>query len=256
MIRSTVFAISVALLPLVFSEPAFGTNFSNRSQINTGDPFGCNSSSDATSANTCNIKALNQIARDSHKTLGYNRARLEMFQRIDAEIDNAGRKIIRCVYSNRVINVSTEGIPNGEFNTEHSWPQSYLKKYPGFESARSDLYHLYPTEIEINGARGNAPFTECAGEPGNFQNRISEQCNSGFEPPEDHKGELARSMFYMSVKYNMPIDHMQEKLFREWNAQYPVSPRERSRAERIHKVQANINPFIAHPEWVDLVSDF
>jgi endonuclease I len=206
MIRSAVLAISVALTSIVFTTNAFGNSSNNWQLASTSDPFGCKGAADAKAVNACNISALSKLARSAHITLGYNRARLEMFQRVDAELDSAGRKIVRCVYSERVLNVTTEGIPTSEFNTEHSWPQSYLKKYPGFESSRSDLYHLYPTEMAINGTRGNEPFTECPGEPNGNQGRVSEQCGSGFEPPEDHKGELARSMFYMSVTYNMPID--------------------------------------------------
>jgi deoxyribonuclease I len=67
---------------------------------------------------------------------------------------------------------------------------------------------------------------------------------------------VARAMFYMSVLYGMKIDSSQERTLREWSATHPVELSEVERAEKIHKVQGNRNPFIDHPEWIDLVQDF
>lgn len=219
-----------------------------------GNPFHCGT--DVSNASTCNRNALGNLAREGHKTLGYNGARLQIFQFVDAQIVN-GKKLVQSVYSNDVLVIKTDGIPADGFNAEHTWPQSSLKKYPGFESSRSDIYHLLPCEIDINGRRGNLPFGECSGEPeGNNGGRVSEMCNGHFEVPEQQKGMTARAMFYVSVAYNMPIDGNQEKVLREWNKNYPPTATELERSERVQKVQGNINPFVAHPEWVELVTDF
>ena len=162
---------------------------------------------------------------------------------------------MQSVYSNDVLEVRTEGIPMGQFNAEHTWPQSFLKKYSNFESSRADIFHLLPCEIKANGERGNMPFGECEGEPAG-QGRISETCNGHFEPPEQQKGMTARAMFYMSVSYNMPIDPQQEKVLRGWNRQFPPNQTEIERSNRVHQVQGNMNPFVVHPEWVELVADF
>jgi endonuclease I len=218
-----------------------------------GDPFNCENS--VGSPSECNKSALNKLARDGRKTLGYNGARVQIFQFVDAYSAN-GKKLVQSVYSNDILEITQEGIPQGVFNAEHTWPQSYLKKYPGFESSRSDIYHLLPCEIGINGKRGNLPFAECPGEPENNSGRVSELCGSHFEVPEQQKGMTARAMFYVSVSYNIAIDAGQEKILREWNKKFPPTATEIERSKRVQTVQGNINPFVNHPEWVELVNDF
>jgi deoxyribonuclease-1 len=218
-----------------------------------GDPFQCEH--DLNSPSECNKSALSKLARDGRKTLGYNGARVQIFQFVDAYTIN-GKKLVQSVYSNDILEIRQEGIPMGSFNAEHTWPQSHLKKNPGFESSRSDIYHLLPCEISINGKRGNFPFAECPGEPENNSGRVSELCGSRFEVPEQQKGMTARAMFYISVSYNIPIDLNQENVLREWNKKFPPTATEIERSKRVQKVQGNVNPFVDHPEWVELVSDF
>jgi endonuclease I len=218
-----------------------------------GDPFNCESS--VGSPSECNKSALSKLARDGRKTLGYNGARVQIFQFVDAYTAD-GKKLVQSVYSNDVLEVKQDGIPQGAFNAEHTWPQSYLKKQPGFESSRSDIYHLLPCEIAINGKRGNLPFAECPGEPENNSGRVSELCGNHFEVPEQQKGMTARAMFYISVSYNIPLDSSQESVLRQWNKKFPPTATEVERSKRVQKVQGNINPFVDHPEWVELVSDF
>jgi deoxyribonuclease-1 len=220
---------------------------------NLGDPFHCEN--DSKSPSDCNKNALGNLARQGRKTLSYNGAREQIFQFVDANVVS-GKKLVQSVYSNDVLEVKTEGIPMGSFNAEHTWPQSSLKKYGNFASSRSDIYHLLPCEIGINGKRGNFPFAECPGEPENNSGRVSELCNSRFEVPEQQKGMTARAMFYIAASYNLPLDANQETVLRQWNKKYPPTETEKERSRRVAKVQGNANPFVDHPEWVELVADF
>ena len=175
-----------------------------------------------------------------------------MFQKVDVYLNEEGERVVKCVYSSDTFSVG-EGIPRNGVNTEHTWPQTFLRKAGTIGEGKSDLYHLFPTEMKINGMRGSFPFRECN------HNQASEGtlCHGdGFEPPEGHKGVVARAMFYMSVLYSMKIDNGQERTLREWANSNPVELSEVERAQKIKSVQGNRNPFIDHPEWIELVSDF
>lgn len=217
------------------------------------DPFRCGTGA---RANACNRQALHEFANKGRHTLGYDRARLVMFQDVDSYTTENGARVVDSVYSNDIYRVGN-GIPSDSegVNTEHTWPQSKLKQYSNFNQTKADIYHLYPVEKRINSTRGNLPFVEINGEPSG-QGKQPEVNSQGFEPPEDHKGHVARAMFYMSITYNMPIDDAQERVLRRWNEQYPVDAKERARGDCIESAQGNRNPFIDQPDWIQLVSDF
>lgn len=71
-------------------------------------------------------------------------------------IDDYGGDTIECVYTGRKIRATnrTEA-QNQNFNTEHTWPQSFFNE---LEPMRSDLYHLYPTDETANNVRSNFDF--------------------------------------------------------------------------------------------------
>jgi hypothetical protein len=142
-------------------------------------------------------------------------------------------------------------------NCEHTWPQSFFEK---LEPMRSDIWHLYPTDSAANGTRSSYPFGEVDDgikwESNGSALGLSNDGRTVFEPRDQHKGNVARSMFYFSVIYNKPIDSAQEEVFRKWHQLDPVDTQERERADRIERVQHNRNPFIDRPEYVSKIKDF
>ena len=94
-----------------------------------------------------------------------------------------------------------------------------------------------------------------------------------FEPIDEFKGDVARYLLYFITRYEgrlnlfnhmvaaSPLDGSEEKGFedwyinmlKEWNTLDPVSQRERDRNDAIFSLQKIRNPFIDHPEWVDLI---
>jgi len=185
----------------------------------------------------------------TNKYLSYKKARKIMFSFLD---NNDG--VVCGVYSGTCIR--TEGIPDHtKFNTEHSWCQSW----GAVGKAKSDLHHLYPVRSKINSKRNNYPFCNVARVTWTrFGSRFGKSLTNTtcFEPPKIHKGELARSMFYFSVRYSRPIDPEQEHFFRKWSREYPVSKTEYLRNEDIYKFQWNRNPFVKYPDFVKLITDF
>jgi len=95
---------------------------------------------------------LRTFCTNGYVSLGYNTARDKMFE----TIDDYGYDTIECVYSGRKIKaVNRTEAQNQNFNTEHTFPQSFFNSN---EPMVSDLYHLYPTDAAANNARSNYPF--------------------------------------------------------------------------------------------------
>ena len=77
-----------------------------------------------------------------------------------------------------------------------------------------------------------------------------------FQPPRSHRGNVARAMFYFSVRYKIAIDPIQEHYLREWHNADPVDSKELLRNDRIREIQGNSNPFIEYPSLVGKIQDF
>ncbi len=198
--------------------------------------------------------------------LDYNEARDFMYGELDVVNDS-----VFCVYTGFGIR-RTPGIPprtdafNKGINTEHSWPQSFGAE---FGSPRSDLHHIFPTKIEVNGDRASLPFGEIPdGETSRWYYLGQEQSNIPplairplfselltnvrFEPREDHKGNVARAMFYFYTIYRAESDAAAPNFFPpqiatlcNWHDIDPVDARELARTEGIASQQdGKVNPFV------------
>ena len=168
------------------------------------------------------------------------------------------------------------GQTNG-WQHEHRWPNSY-----GIDSigpAYSDLYNLHAEDANVNASRGNKYYDNSDPTDRNYHNPAHVEaplCTSdtdSWEPPASIKGDLARSIFYMAIRYtgdrsNEPALHLTDNsalikstnsymgklsTLLAWHHTDPVSADEQTRHENIYAFyQHNRNPFIDHPEWVDL----
>lgn len=159
------------------------------------------------------------------------------------------------------------------WNREHTWPQSWFNEST---TPRSDLFHVYPTDGYVNGQRSNYPY----GEVGNYiyisgnGSKLGTCVTSGytgrvFEPIDEYKGDIARSYFYMSVRYysedsNWGTSGMTNKseilpwamtMLLRWSDADPVSDKEIARNNAVYGYQNNRNPFIDHPEYARMIWD-
>ena len=208
---------------------------------------------------------LFKIAMKNHKALGYNPAKKYLFGQLHLEKGPEGY-FVKDLYCeiNYTKGVGPGNMPDqNQLNCEHTWPQSkFTKAFPN-ELQKSDLHHLFPTDSKANSTRGNFEFADVVKNE-NLSNcdasRSGASVTSGghtyFEPPLSHKGNVARAIFYFSIRYKMPIGDAQEEFLRRWNQLDPVDDAEMARNNEIEKLQGNRNPFIDHPELIDQISDF
>lgn len=200
----------------------------------------------------------------SHQVLGYKGARKVLFGKLHLEKDDEGY-FIKDVYCNKEIRsrntrMGPGTIPNENvINCEHTWPQSkFTGRFPK-EMQKSDLHHLYPTDSHANSVRGNYPFEDLD----KYGTSVDEDdCTSSkssgnsFEPPTEHKGNVARALFYFSIRYQIQIAPTQEATLRRWHQEDPVDAEEMERNEGVYTVQKNRNPFVDMPQLVDQISNF
>ena len=199
----------------------------------------------------------------SQISLGYKGARKVLFGNLHLEKDAEGYYIkdvyCRKEFRRRHTRMGPGQIPNHTvLNCEHTWPQSKFSTQFDKGMQKSDLHHLYPTDSHANSVRGNYAFGNINGDyVGSDCTASRTEGNGGrFEPPTEHRGNVARSLFYFSVRYNMKIDARQEQALREWHIQDPVDASERERNEMVNRVQKNRNPFVDMPELTETIKDF
>lgn len=151
---------------------------------------------------------------------------------------------------------------NKVINVEHTWPQSRFSHKFSDDMQKTDLHHLFPTDSELNAIRGNNWFGEVTTDlldlkcPASRFGVGSAGSEDIFEPPQDHKGNVARALFYFSTRYDLPIAQPEEEILRKWNIEDPVDDEEIRRNNEIFKVQGNRNPFVDFPSLVDKIANF
>ena len=215
---------------------------------------------------------LINFLRENYKTsttLGYTNARDTMYLNID-RIDGQ----VKGVYTNFSVALPATGVDpsthlyeNG-INCEHVWPRSM---YEGEEPLKSDMHALRPCKDNVNSARNNKPFSEIVDAetitwywqnsqtssiPSSNIDEYSENHSSYFEPREDRKGDIARTMFYFYTMYVVEADEyffmVQKDILKIWHDQDPVNAEEISRTWQIANYQEDKpNPFILDETLVE-----
>ena len=204
------------------------------------------------------------------KALSYKTARKKLFGHLHLE-ENSSEYYITDVYCEK--DYGQKDFPQNRapgpgkipssniINSEHTWPQSRFSKSFSKSLQKGDLHPLFPSNSRANSVRSNIRL----GEVSVVTNQVCPNASRGyyqdskvqfFEPPQSHKGNAARALFYFSVRYKVPISQTEENFLRQWHKQDPVDEFEEWRNEEIYKIQQNRNPFIDHPELVDSITDF
>lgn len=188
----------------------------------------------------------------------YDGSREEMF----GYIDNVNGQV-RCVYTGKWFAVTPGTIPNANvINTEHTYAQSWFSSTSS-SIKKADLHHLYPTTNAVNSARGNYPFFTVPNHASAdvYYNNTPWQSYRGsdgmghtvFEPADQHKGNVARSLLYFTVRYNDGLIQggvNMLPILLQWHVSDPVDVTESTRNQEIFDFQHNRNPFVDHPEFV------
>jgi hypothetical protein len=219
---------------------------------------------------------------NKHDTIFYGAYAPRLVLGYLARDTSAGRQVVNCVYTNIPyifeggFNWASSQGGNATLTREHTFAQSWMpssnnsspnwevlpggKERPEF----NDMHNLFPThQNNANARRSNNPFGNVVNAtytaPTGFGKLGTNSTGQTvYEPKDDHKGEVARALMYMSVCYHkkdnpnhiwaFPSTQSPAVLL-QWHQQDPPSPLEIARHEYIFGLQKNRNPFIDNPEW-------
>ncbi|WP_399931976.1 endonuclease I family protein [Streptomyces kanamyceticus] len=182
--------------------------------------------------------------------------------------DPANSSNVILLYTGTSRSKSSSGGDQGDWNREHVWAKSH-GDFGTATGPGTDIHHLRPEDVTVNSIRGNKDFDNgggaVAGAPGNLTDGDS------FEPRDAVKGDVARMILYMAVRYDgedgfpdlEPNDRVDNgsapaigrlAVLKQWSDEDPPDAFEKNRNQVIFdKFQHNRNPFIDHPEWVEEV---
>jgi len=165
------------------------------------------------------------------------------------------------------------------YNREHMIPQSIFNEGSPMVA---DAHFITPTDGKVNGMRSNYPHGMVGTATYTSKNgsKLGSALNSGysagysgtvFEPINAFKGDIARMYFYFATRYenvittwgtsyamfngttNQVFTTTFLNILLAWNALDPVSASEIARNNAIYARQNNRNPFIDHPEYVNMI---
>jgi endonuclease I len=192
-----------------------------------------------------------------------------------------GQKVVTCVYSGQNY-VYSGTFAWTTFSREHTFCHSWMPTNPADSPERdeySDQHHLFPTnQNNANAVRSNHPLGIVANISSQYLNSKFGTNSSGqtvFEPRDSHKGDAARAILYMCLRYDgiggyvwnfnnlnntilpgqpQPEAPQNLQTLLDWHKQDPPSKWEVDRNNYIQSIQGNRNPFSDHPEYVNYIN--
>jgi len=207
---------------------------------------------------------LRTITNDTKTLITYGDVR-QALEIVDRDLNETDK--LWGAYDNTMINAVWD---QGEtWDREHVWPNSRLglnRISNTQRSIASDLHNLRAATGSINSSKSDRFFSDGSG-------GARTTTDGGFYPGDDHRGDVARILFYMAITYDylvltddldLLLDESyhyevegarmgQLSLLLTWHKEDPVSAFEIARNNRIFEIQGNRNPLIDRPEFVHLI---
>jgi endonuclease I len=190
----------------------------------------------------------------------------DILQETDEDPNNNNNVIL--IYSRQSLPKFKHGGNLDEWNREHTWPKSHGFPQAGW-AAYTDVHHLRPSLVPINSARDILDFDN-GGNKILLNAPLVQYDNDSWEVPNEVKGDIARGIFYMAVRYEGTAENESDleitddvsesqpnttkigklSTLLEWHIQDPPDEQEQRRNNKVFEWQGNRNPFIDHPEYV------
>lgn len=239
-------------------------------QLFTQIPAGYYSTADG--LNGAALKSALHNVIDDHNTYPYSSTNTDVWDILkesDRDPNNPNNVIL--FYSGWSVDADQEYNSGSGWSREHVWAKSRgdfgLTQGPG-----TDAHHLRPADITVNSARNSRWFDEADFEYIDGDGPTGSFTSSNewiWEPRPEVKGDVARMLFYMVVRYEgdtgevdlelvdfIPADnntndpiHAKLSTLLTWHNDDPVDAFEQNRNEVVFGYQGNRNPFIDNPSW-------
>jgi len=212
---------------------------------------------------------------DAHQEINYDNVKPALLL-LDEDTDNTEN--IQLIYKGISIPKADFNAGSDGWNREHLWPQSH-GDFGTYNGPGTDLHAIRPADVTVNISRSDKDFDN-GGEPHYEATGCFSDADS-WEPRNAIKGDVARAMFYMCVRYEgdaagEPDLELEDFItapstggngylglistLLEWHTQDPVDQSEIDRNNLIYfnateptLDQGNRNPFIDHPEYANQI---
>lgn len=207
---------------------------------------------------------LHEIIND-HIDLGYSQSKYILNY---AQEDPSNTSNLIQFYTGKSLSKESWGTGGNQHNREHIW----AKSHGDFSDKRpmdGDAHNLHAADASVNIQRNNFDFDTVIG--GTYIEEADAYYGGGaFMPADREKGEVARTLMYMAVRYEGTNGEMDFELADKvgtypdplhgklstliaWNNAFPPTDFERRRNDRVEQSQGNRNPFTDNPEWANLI---
>jgi endonuclease I len=214
------------------------------------------------------LKSVLHDIIDDHVEHSYNALRDYILPYTDEDTTNPDNVIL--LYTGWSLPVSEFGGGVSEWNREHVWAKSH-GDFDNNPPCGTDAHHIRPTDVSVNSRRGNLDFDD--GGDLYIDGDGNTWCyydSDSWEPRAEVKGDVARMILYMAVRYEgdsgeldleavddvntYPApEHGKLSTLLEWHIMDPPDDWEMRRNDRVFEFQENRNPFIDHPEFVSRI---
>ncbi len=230
--------------------------------------------------NTTLVTDLQNRVRTPYTKVSYDLFDETMVTEFASREAAGGQRSLTCIYSGQTQNYTGTfaWTPSTIFSREHTWCVSWMPSGGGTAlNEYADQHHLFPVnQNNANAVRSNHPLGEVVTPISTYLQGtygLDAAGNTVYEPREIHKGDAARSLLYMSLRYNgvsgfnwtfnnlntvilpgLSEDPQDLATLLTWHATDAPDSYEIARNDYIQSKQQNRNPFIDHPDWVSYIN--
>ena len=168
-----------------------------------------------------------------------------------SDVDPQNPANLLLIYGSQSSGIHQRSRPvGGSWNREHVYAKSKGTPNLGTSGPGADGHHLRPADNTLNSTRGSLSFDDGTGATAYKTSR------GGWFPGDEWKGDVARILMYMYVRYNsrcLPLNITMNPstyssdfpdILLKWNIEDPVSDFEKQRNSVVAQTQGNRNPFI------------
>ncbi len=225
------------------------------------------------------ISDLETLIRNNYHKVTYANYKNDIIPNYESYDNGDGTRSVVGVYSGfiQVYTPPFAWTPTTEMSREHTFAYSWMPTHGSKSTDEySDRHHLFPVnQNKANVVRSNHPLGIVQNVTSQYLGaKVGTDVNGAtvYEPRDRHKGDAARAILYMLVRYDgvggnrwtinwlnntrLPsINEAPEDLntLLLWNKQDPPDKWEVERNDYIETLQNNRNPFVDHPEYVNYI---
>jgi len=226
---------------------------------------------------------VHKLIKDTHRNqLPYSSGSYgDVWDALIALDSDASGQNVRLIYANTLVSATPYDSGTCEYwNREHLWSRSRGVGSSGMDN--TDMHHLRPSDCNVNSARNNlyfgacgtgAPLSECDTPAHAEAAADTEKDPVSFLPPADRRGDVARAILYMDLRYDgdegsttmdLVVSDCPETVpggagmgylsqLLQWHLDDPPDDEEKQRNEKVcTDWQGNRNPFVDYPDLASI----